>query len=69
MSVRKDYIEVVWEVDDGYARFGSNTLVTLVPREEYESCANEKEREELLQELVKKDFDCEVTFNITEVIE
>ena len=55
MRNREDQIEVIWEVQDGYVS-GSRPQSTYIPREDYEECETEEEKQELVDEYVREDF-------------
>lgn len=49
-------LKIRWQVDDGYAG-GSRPQYSFVDKEEYDSCETEEEKQELVDTIVRQDFD------------
>ena len=62
----EDDIIVTWEVEDGYVG-ASAPHTTTIPRQEYDCCETDEERQSLIDEYVEDDFRQTITYVISNV--
>ena len=59
---------VIWEVDDGYCG-GSRPHETVIDDSEFEYCETEEERQEIIDDAVRNDFEQTISWFITRIEE
>ncbi len=58
-------IEITWQVSDGYAG-GAAPQYTTIPRDDWDACETDAERQELINYSVNEDFLEKVSWHITD---
>jgi len=61
-----DCVKVTWEIDDGSAG-KSRPQYTLIPREEWDECESEEDRDMLIDEYVRCDFEQKIGWSVVGV--
>jgi hypothetical protein len=64
--VKKDYLAVYWEVEDGYVG-GNRPQVSRIPLSEFEFCDDEAAVQDLIQTWVQEDFEQKISLCFTDL--
>ncbi len=56
-------MKVIWQANDGYAT-GSRPQTTFIPDDELGECESEEQKQKLISEYIKDDFDQKIGWEI-----